>query len=86
MVKRAFDFCGAVFLLVVLSPLLAVAALIVRLTRGAPVLAGETIPGLFDRPFEPAQATSIGLFLADGLDGPFMIEVDWIDACAGSFP
>ena len=34
-----------------------------------------------DAPFEPAQATSIGVFLADGLDGPFMIEVDWIDVC-----
>ena len=34
-----------------------------------------------DAPFEPAQATSIGLFLADGFDGPFTIEVDWIDVC-----
>ncbi len=50
-VKRYFDAIIAAFLLIVLSPLLAVIALIVRLLRGAPILAGETVPGLFGRPF-----------------------------------
>ncbi len=34
-----------------------------------------------DLPFDPALATVIGVILADGIDGPFLVEVDWIDAC-----
>lgn len=33
-------------------------------------------------PFRPDLATEIGVILADGLDGAFSIEIDWIDACA----
>jgi len=32
-------------------------------------------------PFRLDQVTSIGLILADGVDGPFSLEVDRIDAC-----
>lgn len=32
-------------------------------------------------PFQPDLATEIGVILADGLDGPFSFEIDWIDAC-----
>ena len=32
-------------------------------------------------PFAPGAATQIGVILADGLDGPFAFEIDWIDAC-----
>ena len=32
-------------------------------------------------PFAPDAATQIGVILADGLDGPFAFEIDWIDAC-----
>jgi len=32
-------------------------------------------------PFAPDAATQIGIILADGLDGPFAFEIDWIDAC-----
>lgn len=32
-------------------------------------------------PFRPDLAVSIGVILADGIDGPFTLEVDWIDAC-----
>ena len=35
-----------------------------------------------DLPFDPALATVIGVILADGIDGPFLVEVDWIDACS----
>ena len=51
LIKRYFDTIITFALLVVLLPLLAVVALIVRITRGAPVLGGETVPGLFGRPF-----------------------------------
>jgi len=33
-------------------------------------------------PFDPDQATQIGVILADGIDGEFTFEIDWIDACA----
>lgn len=33
-------------------------------------------------PFDPDRATQIGVILADGIDGDFAFEIDWIDACA----
>lgn len=33
-------------------------------------------------PFDPDRATQIGVILADGIDGDFSFEIDWIDACA----
>jgi hypothetical protein len=43
-------------------------------------------PRIFGTPvddvaFDPAQAASIGVILADGTDGPFEFAIDWIDAC-----
>ena len=35
-----------------------------------------------DVPFDPASATVIGVILSDGMDGPFLLEIDWIDACS----
>lgn len=32
-------------------------------------------------PFQPASATELGIILADGTDGPFRIELDWVRAC-----
>ncbi|MEM9466783.1 MAG: CIA30 family protein [Actinomycetota bacterium] len=32
-------------------------------------------------PFVPDLATQIGVILADGVDGEFEFEIDWIDAC-----
>lgn len=32
-------------------------------------------------PFEPDLASQIGVILADGVDGDFSFEIDWIDAC-----
>ncbi|MEA5558051.1 CIA30 family protein [Nodularia spumigena] len=34
-----------------------------------------------DVAFDPAQAASIGVILADGTDGPFELTIDRIDAC-----
>lgn len=31
--------------------------------------------------FQPDRANQIGVILADGLDGDFAFEIDWIDAC-----
>ncbi|MDG2428817.1 MAG: CIA30 family protein [Acidimicrobiales bacterium] len=33
-------------------------------------------------PFVPGLATQVGVILADGLDGEFQFEIDWIDACS----
>jgi lipopolysaccharide/colanic/teichoic acid biosynthesis glycosyltransferase len=49
--KRAIDVTGASIALVVLSPLLAVVALLVRLRMGSPVLFRQTRPGRGGRPF-----------------------------------
>jgi exopolysaccharide biosynthesis polyprenyl glycosylphosphotransferase len=50
-VKRTFDIVGALFLLLVLSPLLIAAALAVRLTSRGPVLYRSTRPGIGGVPF-----------------------------------
>lgn len=47
----------------------------------------EFKPSLFGRSlrgpmFNPLYAQSIGIILADGQDGPFEIEVDWLRACS----
>jgi lipopolysaccharide/colanic/teichoic acid biosynthesis glycosyltransferase len=49
--KRAFDVCVAALGLVLLSPVLAVIALLVRRTLGSPVLFRQQRPGLGGRPF-----------------------------------
>ena len=35
-------------------------------------------------PFQPQNVTSIGIILADGADGEFSLELDWISACSGT--
>lgn len=49
--KRGIDVLGAGAALVVLSPLLAVVAVLVRVRMGSPVLFRQTRPGLHARPF-----------------------------------
>lgn len=46
----------------------------------------ELTPKIFGRdvqsePFRPDLATQLGVMISDGVDGPFRIEIDWIDAC-----
>ncbi len=35
-------------------------------------------------PFQPQNVTTIGIILADGADGAFSLELDWISACSGT--
>jgi lipopolysaccharide/colanic/teichoic acid biosynthesis glycosyltransferase len=49
--KRLIDFCAALVLLVLLSPVIAIVAFRVRLDVGAPVLFRQERPGLKGRPF-----------------------------------
>lgn len=47
---------------------------------------GELRPTIFGQPidadaFDPDQASQFGVIIADGVDGEFAFEVDWIDAC-----
>jgi len=51
MAKRAFDFAAACLLLLVLSPVIAVTALLVRVKLGSPVLFKQQRPGLHAKPF-----------------------------------
>jgi NADH dehydrogenase [ubiquinone] 1 alpha subcomplex assembly factor 1 len=37
-------------------------------------------------PFQPQNVTTIGIILADGADGEFSLELDWISACSGTLP
>ncbi len=46
----------------------------------------DLFPAIFGRPIEDLPfredlATRLGLMISDGLDGPFRLEVDWIDLC-----
>ncbi len=55
MIKRAMDIVGAATLLVLLSPVLAGVAWLVRRRLGSPVLFRQLRPGLNGRPFEMAK-------------------------------
>jgi len=52
MTKRVFDVLGASVLLLLCAPLIAVIALVVRMTLGKPVFFRQLRPGLKGRPFE----------------------------------
>ena len=46
----------------------------------------ELVPSVFGRvvdapPFDPATAREFGIIIADGIDGGFALDIDWIDAC-----
>lgn len=47
----------------------------------SPAIFGRPIEGL---PFRKHLATRMGLLISDGVDGPFRLEVDWVDLCARS--
>lgn len=47
----------------------------------------ELVPSLFgllvdSQPFDPATAREFGIIIADGIDGDFVLDIDWIDACS----
>lgn len=44
-----------------------------------PRIFGTPVPA---PPIDPDQIEAIGIILADGLDGEFSLEVEWIDACS----
>ncbi len=50
--KRAFDLLAAIFLLILLSPILLALALAIRARIGSPVLFRQLRPGLHGRPFD----------------------------------
>lgn len=51
MLKRAFDLLFGILLLVVFAPLMALTAIVVRVTLGRPVLFRQLRPGLHGRPY-----------------------------------
>lgn len=57
--KRAFDFVVACAGLVILSPILAVLAILVRIDLGRPVLFRQTRPGLLGAPFDMIKFRSM---------------------------
>lgn len=44
-----------------------------------PAVFGRPIDGL---PFRKDLATRMGLMISDGVDGPFRLEIGWIDLCS----
>lgn len=63
--KRSFDVLGAASALVLLSPLIAVVALLVRVRLGSPVIFRQVRPGIQARPFTMFKFRS----MADAYDG-----------------
>jgi len=57
--KRALDVVGAAGVLVVASPILAAAAIAVRVTTGSPVMFRQQRPGLGGEPFELVKLRSM---------------------------
>ena len=51
----------------------------VSITDLSPRIFGRTVTA--EPAFEAGQARSIGIILADGVDGAFVLEIDRIDAC-----
>ena len=52
----------------------------------ATVAYDDLVPSVFGilvdaPPFDPATATEFGIIIADGIDGEFTLDIDWIDAC-----
>ena len=46
----------------------------------------ELVPSVFGQlvdapPFDPATAREFGIIIADGIDGDFVLDIDWIDSC-----
>ena len=44
----------------------------------SPAIFGRPID---DLPFQKDLATRMGLLISDGVDGPFRLEIEWIDLC-----
>ena len=47
----------------------------------------DFFPAIFGRPiddlaFRKDLASRMGLMISDGVDGPFRLEIDWIDLCS----
>ncbi len=55
---------------------------VISLTDLEPRIFGSVQPGI--EAFEVEQTATIGVILADGLDGPFSLQIDRIDACAAA--
>lgn len=69
--KRAFDVSVAAITLVLLSPVMAIVALLARVNLGSPVLFRQTRPGLHGEPFEIIKFRSMSDSLdADGNEIP----------------
>lgn len=50
--KRLFDFCGALFLLVLTFPLMVIVGILVRVYLGKPILFSQVRPGYKGKPFK----------------------------------
>ncbi|MWJ27523.1 sugar transferase [Halomonas sp. ZH2S] len=59
MFKRQFDFIASLIGLILLSPVLAIMALLVRYKLGAPVLFRQVRPGLHGKPFKMVKFRSM---------------------------
>jgi lipopolysaccharide/colanic/teichoic acid biosynthesis glycosyltransferase len=72
MLKRCFDLAVALVAVIILSPILAVLAMLVRLKLGSPVLFRQVRPGMHGKPFEMVKLRTMtdargadGLLLSD---------------------
>lgn len=66
-IKRAFDLTWAILMLILLSPLMAVVALLIRIKLGGPIIFRQQRPGLGEKPFYIYKfRTMADLYDADG--------------------
>lgn len=76
--KRLIDIAGASAGLLLLSPLLAVAAILVRWQMGSPILFAQMRPGLHGRPFRMLKLRT--MLDAHGTDGRLLSDADRLTA------
>jgi exopolysaccharide biosynthesis polyprenyl glycosylphosphotransferase len=81
-IKRAFDLCVGLLLLLAIAPVAALAALAIYLDDGGPILFRQTRVGAHARPFEMLKLRTMRASVSDTAHREYVRN--WISECAGN--